>query len=309
MLSNKLNFKTMNWSDYLEGYKNYLQLEKSLSSNTVEAYLKDIFKFTDFLESQGFSKNPVDVTQAKIREFIDFINELGMSASSQARALSGIKSFFKFLLIQDIIDNDPSALIETPKIGRKLPVVLSPEEVDALIHSIDLSSETGYRNVAILEVLYGCGLRVSELVSIRMTDVHFDEGFIKVQGKGNKERLIPIGKKAKDAITDYLNNYRVTLRVDKKDENILFLNRRGKKMTRVMIFTIIKDLSIKIDLQKNISPHTFRHSFATHLIEGGADLRAIQDMLGHESITTTEIYTHLDKEFLKDTILRFHPRS
>ncbi len=299
----------MNWSEYLEGYKSYLKLEKSLSSNTVDAYLKDINKFTEFLKSQGFSNNPVDVTQVKIREFIDFINELGMSASSQARALSGIKSFFKFLLIQDILDKDPSALIETPKIGRKLPVVLSPNEVNTLIHAVDLSSETGYRNVAILELLYGCGLRVSELVNMRMTDMHFEEGFIKVQGKGNKERLIPIGQKAKDSIDEYLKNYRITLKVDKKDENTLFLNRRGKKMTRVMIFTIIKDLSVKIDLKKNISPHTFRHSFATHLIEGGADLRAIQDMLGHESITTTEVYTHLDKEFLKDTILRFHPRS
>ncbi|MBI9069191.1 MAG: site-specific tyrosine recombinase XerD [Salinivirgaceae bacterium] len=299
----------MIWSEYLESYKNYLQLEKSLSANTVEAYLKDIKKFTDYLETQKFSDNPVDVTQTKIREFIDFINELGMSASSQARALSGIKSFYKFLLIQDEIDRDPSSMIETPKIGRKLPVVLNPEEIENLIIAVDLSSETGYRNRAILEVLYGCGLRVSELVNLRLTDVHFDEGFIKVQGKGNKERLIPLGKKAKDAIVLFLQNYRGTLKIDKKDENILFLNRRGKKITRVMIFTIIKDLAVKIDLQKSISPHTFRHSFATHLIEGGADLRAIQDMLGHESITTTEIYTHLDKEFLKDTILRFHPRS
>lgn len=299
----------MIWSEYLDNYKSFLQLEKSLSGNTVEAYLKDIKKFTDYLEGQKFSGQPVDVTQAKIREFIDFINELGMSASSQARALSGIKSFFKFLLIQDEIDRDPSSMIETPKIGRKLPVVLEPQEIEDLVMAVDLSSETGYRNRAILEVLYGCGLRVSELVSLRLTDVHFDEGFIKVQGKGNKERLIPLGKKAKDSIVLYLQNYRGTLKINRDDENTLFLNRRGKKMTRVMIFTIIKDLAVKIDLQKNISPHTFRHSFATHLIEGGADLRAIQDMLGHESITTTEIYTHLDKEFLKDTILRFHPRS
>lgn len=299
----------MIWSDFYEGYKSFLQLEKSLSGNTVEAYIKDIGKFTEYLEGQGFKGNPTEVTQAKIREFIDFINELGMSASSQARALSGIKSFFKYLLIQDVIDRDPSSLIETPKIGRKLPVVLSPEEITALIKAVELDSETGYRNYAILEVLYGCGIRVSELVSLRLTDLHFDEGFIKVQGKGNKERLIPIGKKAKEAIQLQLNNYRSKLRIDKKDENILFLNRRGKKMTRVMIFTIIKDLSEKIGLNKNISPHTFRHSFATHLLEGGADLRAIQDMLGHESITTTEVYTHLDKEYLKDTILRFHPRS
>lgn len=299
----------MIWSDYLDNYKNYLQLEKSLSGNTVEAYLKDINKFTDYLEKNGFSKKPTEVTQEKIREFIDFINELGMSASSQARALSGIKSFFKFLLVQDEIDRDPSSMIETPKIGRKLPVVLTPHEIEALIMAIDLGAETGYRNRSILEVLYGCGLRVTELVSLRLTDVHFDEGFIKVQGKGNKERLIPMGQKAKDAIIAYIQNYRGTLKIERKDENVLFLNRRGKKMTRVMIFTIIKDLAIKIDLQKNISPHTFRHSFATHLMEGGADLRAIQDMLGHESITTTEVYTHLDKEFLKDTIIRFHPRS
>lgn len=299
----------MIWAEYLEGYKNYLRLEKSLSGNTIEAYLKDIRKFTDYLAERGFSGPPTEVKQENIREFIDFINENGMSASSQARALSGIKSFFKFLLLQDTIERDPSSLIETPKIGRKLPVVLTPDEVDKIVKAVDLGSETGYRNRAILEVLYGCGLRVSELVNLRMTDVHFDEGFIKVQGKGNKERLIPLGKKAKDAIVAYLQNYRGTLKIDRKDENTLFLNRRGKKMTRVMIFTIIKDLSIKIDLNKNISPHTFRHSFATHLIEGGADLRAIQDMLGHESITTTEVYTHLDKEFLKDTILRFHPRA
>ncbi len=299
----------MMWSEYLDSYKSYLQLEKSLSINTVDAYLKDIKKFTDYLKDNGFSKKPGDVTQEKIREFIDYINELGMSASSQARALSGIKSFFKYLLIQDEIERDPSSMIETPKIGRKLPVVLTPDEVDALVLAVDLKSETGYRNRAILEVLYGCGIRVTELVNLKLTDVHFDEGFIKVQGKGNKERLIPLGQKAKDTINAYLENYRVTLKIDKKSENVLFLNRRGKQMTRVMIFTIIKDLAVKIDLQKNISPHTFRHSFATHLMEGGADLRAIQDMLGHESITTTEVYTHLDKEFLKDTIMRFHPRS
>jgi len=299
----------MIWGEYIDSYKNYLQLEKSLSENTVEAYLKDIGKFINYLEGIGFNQKPDDVKPQIIRSFIDLINEAGMSASSQARALSGIKSFFKFLLIQDEIENDPSALIETPKIGRKLPVVLSPEEIDALIKAVDINSETGYRNKAIIEVLYGCGLRVSELVGLRLTDVHFDESYIKVQGKGSKERLIPIGQKAKEAVVSYLQNYRGTLKIARNDENILFLNRRGHKMTRVMIFTIIKDLSIKIDLQKIISPHTFRHSFATHLIEGGADLRAIQDMLGHESITTTEVYTHLDKEYLKDTILRFHPRS
>jgi integrase/recombinase XerD len=299
----------MIWSEFIESYKNYLKLEKSLSGNTIEAYLKDISKFVEFVEEKGLKVLPGEINQSVIREFIDKINEAGMSASSQARALSGVKSFFKYLLIHDIIDRDPSSLIETPKIGRKLPVVLSPIEIEQLILAIDLDSETGYRNRAILETLYGSGMRVSELVNLRLTDVHFDESYLKVKGKGNKERLVPVGKKAKDAIILYIQNYRTKLKIDRKDENVLFLNRRGKKMTRVMIFTIIKDLADKIELNKVISPHTFRHSFATHLIEGGADLRAIQDMLGHESITTTEVYTHLDKEFLKDTIQRFHPRS
>jgi integrase/recombinase XerD len=303
----------MIWMEYLDNYKNYLHLEKSLSENTIGAYLKDINKFTDYLEKNNFSRSPKYVTQETIRDFIDYINESGMSASSQARALSGIKSFFKYLIVDDFIDKNPSIHIETPKIGRKLPVVLELEEIENLIEAVDLSTETGYRNRAILEVLYGCGLRVSELINLKLSNIYFDEGFIKVEGKGNKERLIPLGAKAKDAIIQYIENSRDILKMNKKinsrDSDILFLNRRGKKITRVMIFTIIKDLANKIDLKKNISPHTFRHSFATHLIQGGADLRAIQDMLGHESITTTEIYTHLDKEYLKDTILRFHPRS
>ncbi len=299
----------MMWEEFIDSYTNYLKLEKSLSGNTIEAYLKDIAKFIEFIESKGIKASPSEITQAIIREFIDKINDAGMSASSQARALSGVKSFFKYLLIHDIVERDPSSLIETPKIGRKLPVVLSPIEIEQLILAVDLDSETGYRNRAILETLYGSGMRVSELVNLRLTDVHFDESYLKIKGKGNKERLVPIGKKAKDSIILYIQNYRTKLKIDRKDENILFLNRRGKKMTRVMIFTIIKDLADKIELNKVISPHTFRHSFATHLIEGGADLRAIQDMLGHESVTTTEVYTHLDKEFLKETIARFHPRS
>ncbi len=303
----------MIWTEYLNNYKNYLKLEKSLSENTVGAYIKDVVKFIDYLEDNNFSGSPKDITQETIRDFIDFINEKGMSASSQARALSGIKSFFKYLIIDGIIDKNPSIHIETPKIGRKLPVVLELDEIENLINAVDLSTETGYRNRAILEVLYGCGLRVSELINLKLSNIYFDEEFIKVEGKGNKERLIPLGSKAKEAIIQYIENSRDVLKLNKKinnkDTDILFLNRRGKKITRVMIFTIIKDLAAKIDLKKNISPHTFRHSFATHLMQGGADLRAIQDMLGHESITTTEIYTHLDKEYLKDTILRFHPRS
>ena len=296
----------MVWADYLTSYKNFLMLEKSLSKNTIEAYMKDIQKFIDYSETES----PLTVTQADIRSFIDEIDtEDGMSSRSQARILSGIKSFFKYLVIHDVIEHDPSEMIETPKLGRKLPTVLSPEEIDQLIEAVDLDSETGYRNRAILETLYGCGLRVSELISLKLTDLHFDESYLKIRGKGSKERLVPIGRSVKDSITLYIHNYRQTLDIGRKDENILFLNRRGHAMTRVMVFTIIKDLAQKIGLKKPISPHTFRHSFATQLLEGGADLRAIQEMLGHESITTTELYTHLDKEYLRDTILRFHPRS
>lgn len=299
----------MLWEDYLRDYKDYLILEKSLSSNTVDAYLSDIQRFAEYLDLQDMRVDIWEISPKHIRSFLNFISELGISANSQARILSGIKSFFKFLFIQDEINDDPSILVETPKIGRKLPVVLSPIEIDKLISAIDINSETGVRNIAILETLYGSGLRVSELVNLRISDLHFNEGFIRIIGKGNKERLVPVSSKSKNAIVNYMEQYRKYLNVKYTDEDILFLNRRGRKITRVMIFTIIKELAIKADIIKNISPHTFRHSFATHLIEGGANLRAIQDMLGHKSITTTEIYTHLDKEFLKDTIVRFHPRS
>ena len=296
----------MIWADYLTSYKNFLKLEKSLSANTIEAYMKDIQKFIDYSQRES----PLTVTQDDIRLFMDDLNEdQNMSIRSQARILSGIKSFFKYLVIHDVIEHDPSEMVLGPQTGRKLPTVLTPYEIDDLINAIDLGSETGYRNRAILETLYGCGLRVSELINLKLTDLHFTESYLKIRGKGSKERLVPMGRGMKDAITLYIHNYRDTLNIYRKDENILFLNRRGKKMTRVMIFTIIKDLAAKIGLKKTISPHTFRHSFATQLLEGGADLRAIQEMLGHESITTTELYTHLDKEYLRDTILRFHPRS
>ena len=296
----------MIWADYLTSYKNFLKLEKSLSANTIEAYMKDIQRFINFSKAPS----PADVKPIEIRAFIDELDaDDGMSAHSQARILSGVKSFFKYLLIHDIIESDPSELIETPKLSRKLPTVLSPEEIDQLIEAVDLDSETGYRNRSILETLYGCGMRVSELINLRITDLHFDDSYVKIKGKGSKERLVPIGRCVKDAITLYIHNYRNTLDINRKDENVLFLNRRGKKMTRVMVFTIIKDLAAKIGLKKTISPHTFRHSFATQLLEGGADLRAIQEMLGHESITTTELYTHIDREYLRDTIMRFHPRS
>lgn len=296
----------MIWADYLTSYKNFLKLEKSLSANTIEAYMKDIQKFIDFAQTEG----PLTVTCDDIRLFCDDLNEgQNMSIHSQARILSGIKSFFKYLLVHDIIDHDPSELVLGPRMGRKLPTVLSPDEIDQLINAIDLGSETGYRNRAILETLYGCGLRVSELINLKLTDLHFTESYVKIKGKGSKERLVPMGRGMKDAITLYIYNYRDTLNIGKKDENTLFLNHYGRKLTRVMIFTIIKDLAAKIGLKKTISPHTFRHSFATQLIDAGADLKAIQEMLGHESITTTEIYTHLDREYLRDTIMRFHPRS
>lgn len=296
----------MIWADYLTSYKNFLKLEKSLSANTIEAYMADIQKFIDFAQTEG----PLTVTCDDIRLFCDDLNEgQNMSIHSQARILSGIKSFFKYLLVHDIIDHDPSEMVLGPRMGRKLPTVLSPDEIDQLINAIDLGSETGYRNRAILETLYGCGLRVSELINLKLTDLHFTESYVKIKGKGSKERLVPMGRGMKDAITLYIYNYRDTLNIGKKDENTLFLNHYGRKLTRVMIFTIIKDLAAKIGLKKTISPHTFRHSFATQLIDAGADLKAIQEMLGHESITTTEIYTHLDREYLRDTIMRFHPRS
>ena len=296
----------MIWADYLTSYKNFLKLEKSLSANTIEAYMKDIQKFIDYSQRES----PLTVTQDDIRLFMDDLNEdQNMSIRSQARILSGIKSFFKYLVIHDVIEHDPSEMVLGPQTGRKLPTVLTPYEIDDLINAIDLGSETGYRNRAILETLYGCGLRVSELINLKLTDLHFTESYLKIRGKGSKERLVPMGRGMKDAITLYIHNYRDTLNIYRKDENILFLNRRGKKMTRVMVFTIIKDLAAKIGLKKTISPHTFRHSFATQLIDAGADLKAIQEMLGHSSITTTEIYTHIDREYLRDTIMRFHPRS
>ncbi len=296
----------MIWADYLTSYKNFLKLEKSLSANTIEAYMDDIQKFIDFVQTDS----PLSVTTNDIRLFLDDLNETqNMSVRSQARILSGIKSFFRYLSIHDIIEHDPSEMVETPRLNRKLPTVLTPEEVNELIEAVDLNNEIGYRNRAILETLYGCGLRVSELINLRLTDLHFDESYVRIKGKGSKERLVPIGRYVKDAITLYIHNYRNSLDIKRKDENILFLNHYGRKLTRVMIFTIIKDLAAKIGLKKPISPHTFRHSFATQLIDAGADLKAIQEMLGHTSITTTEIYTHIDREYLRDTIMRFHPRS
>ncbi len=300
----------MSWDFTIREFKNYLRLEKSLSDNSVEAYLRDVQQFESFLLLSDADKPIKQVESKDIQDFIIYVNELGMSERSQARIISGLKAFFRFLLLDEIITENPADLIESPKVGRKLPVVLSVNEIDDLENIIDLSSNEGHRNKAIIETLYSCGLRVSELIGLELTNLHFEEGYIKVVGKGNKERLVPISKKAIREIGFYVDGYRNHMNnIQKDSENILFLNRRGKKLTRVMIFTIVKRLSEKAGLIKNISPHTFRHSFATHLVEGGADLRVVQEMLGHESIITTEIYTHLDREFLHETIMMYHPRS
>ncbi len=299
----------MKWSDSKKGYENFLKLEKSLSQNSVSAYINDINKLISFLDDE-FKKVPPDkVKLMHLKKFLEWLNNKGVSPRTQARTISGIKSFFKYLLIEEKIQNDPTSLLESPKVGRKLPDVLSIEEIDLLIDSVDVSKSEGQRNRAMLETLYSCGVRVSELVNLKVSNLFFDEGFIRIEGKGEKERLVPISKSAIDEITKYMEGYRKGLNISKDSTNILFLNRRGKKLSRVMVFTIIKGLSEKVGLGKKISPHTFRHSFATHLINGGADLRAVQEMLGHESILTTEIYTHLDKDYLKSTIQQFHPRS
>lgn len=300
----------MNWLPTIKGFKSYLQLERSLSENSIEAYLHDIEMLVQFLEIKGFNYSPTTITQKQIEEFIQYVSELGMLASSQARILSGLKAFFKYMLIEDMIEVSPTELMEAPKIGRKLPDTLSFEEINAIINAIDLSTNEGERNKAMLETLYSCGLRVSELVNLQLSKLMLEEGFLIVTGKGDKERIVPIGSVAIKHIKIYIESIRNHMPVIKKEsEDILFLNRRGSKLTRVMVFTIIKQLVEKAGIHKNVSPHTFRHSFATHLVEGGADLRAVQEMLGHESITTTEIYTHLDRDYLRQAIIDYHPRS
>jgi integrase/recombinase XerD len=299
----------MKWDDTIKEFRNYLRLEKSMSENSIGAYLHDIDKFCQFLEIQNLQLLPEKVTLDHIHGFLKWINEYGVSARTQSRILSGVRAFFKYLLMEDSIATDPTELIEFPKIGRKLPDVLTVDEIDNLIAAIDLSQPEGQRNKAIIETMYSCGLRVSELVNLKISGLFLEEGFVKVTGKGDKERLVPVGSKATDEITFYLHHYRTHVPVQKGSEDVVFLNRRGKGLSRVMIFTIIKNLVEIVGIKKQISPHTFRHSFATHLIEGGADLRAVQEMLGHESILTTEIYTHINREFLRDAIMRFHPRA
>jgi integrase/recombinase XerD len=299
----------MKLNAFIPDFEAYLRVEKSLSDNSIEAYIHDISKLVTFLSYIKADPAPGQIEVSHLQQFVQWCSELGMNARSQARIVSGIKAFFKYLLLEDIIEKDPSELLETPRIGRKLPEVLSLEEIDVLIETIDLSKPEGHRNKAILETLYSCGLRVSELLSLKISDLYFDEGFIRVKGKGDKERLVPISQKAIKEIDHYKKGYRNKVPIDKKSEDIVFLNRRGKKLTRVMIFTIIKNLVAKTGIKKNISPHSFRHSFASHLVDRGADLRAVQEMLGHESIITTEIYTHLDRQYLRDTIIQFHPRA
>jgi integrase/recombinase XerD len=295
------------WEAYKKGFKAYLQLEKSLSGNSVEAYVHDIEKFTQFLVTNKIEKNPNEIELHHLEDFLKWINELGMTPSSQARIISGLKGFYKFCIQEQISAANPTALLESPKLPKHLPDTLSLEEIEKIINAIDLSTPEGARNKAIIEALYSCGLRVSELVNLKLSCLYFEVGYVRIIGKGDKERLVPIGSSAIKYIKIYIENVRVHLTVKPGFEDIVFLNRRGRKLTRVMIFTIIKELARKAAIAKNISPHTFRHSFATHLVEGGADLRAVQEMLGHESITTTEIYTHLDREYLRETLQQFHP--
>ena len=295
------------WEPYKKGFKAYLQLEKSLSDNSVQAYLRDVELLTQYLQENKSFKNPSDIILKDLQQFIKWIAELGMMATSQARIISGIRGFYKYCLLENISKTDPTTLLEAPKLKRSLPDTLSFDEIENMIAQIDLSKPEGGRNKAILETMYSCGLRVSEVVNLKISQLYLDVGFIRVIGKGDKERLVPIGRSAIKFITIYKKDIRIHINIKKGNEDILFLNRRGSRLTRVMIFYIIKDLALKAGINKTVSPHTFRHSFATHLVEGGADLRAVQEMLGHESITTTEIYTHLDREFLRKTLEQFHP--
>jgi integrase/recombinase XerD len=294
------------WDAYKKGYKAWLQLEKSLAANSVEAYLHDIDMLTSFLQTGGI-KAPGMVTLKDLEQFVKWVAELGMTASSQARIISGLRSFYKYCILEQITSTDPTVLLEAPKLKRSLPDTLSFDEIEKIINEIDLSKPEGGRNKAMLETLYSCGLRVTELVNLKISCLYLDVGFIRVIGKGDKERLVPIGSSAIKYIKIYKEDIRVHIAVKKGEEDMLFLNRRGSKLTRVMVFLILKELAKKAGITKSISPHTFRHSFATHLVEGGADLRAVQEMLGHESITTTEIYTHLDREYLRNTLQQFHP--
>jgi integrase/recombinase XerD len=299
----------VNWDLHIKQFETYLKLERSLSENSIQAYVRDAEKLKQYMLIHYPSISPLKTSTRQLQAFIAFISEMGLSAHSQARIISGIKAFFQYLVFDELIENDPTELLEAPKLGRKLPDTLDLQEINQLLDAIDLASPEGQRNRAILEVLYSSGLRVSELINLKLDHVYTDISFLRVIGKGNKERLVPIGREALKHLRIYTDQIRIHIPVKTGSQSIVFLNRRGGKLSRVMIFTIIKNLALKIGLKKTISPHTFRHSFATHLIEGGADLRAVQEMLGHQSITTTEIYTHLDRDYLKQIIKTFHPRS
>lgn len=297
------------WQSLYIRFKQYLQLERSFSKNSIDAYLTDIAKLQQYSELNLNQQPAQKFTYLQLQRFVEWIAEIGFSSTTQARIISGIKTFYKFLVLENDIKDSPAELLETPKLKRKLPVFLTVEEIDAMLNQIDRSEPEGERNLSMLETLYSCGLRVSELVSLKISDLNLSEEYIKVTGKGNKQRLVPIGKRAISLIENYIRHHRSKLNIQKQHLDFLYLNRRGKPLTRVMIFYIIKDLADKASIKKTLSPHTFRHSFATHLVEGGADLRAVQEMLGHESITTTEIYTHLDTQFLRENILSYHPRN
>jgi integrase/recombinase XerD len=297
-----------NWKSYIKEYQNYLKLERGLSKNTIDNYTFDVEKLVLFLTQKEINISPIQITEEVIQQFI-YEMASQVNPRSQSRLISGLKSFFNYLIFEDYRNDTPLELIEVPKTGRKLPDTLSTIEIDSLIQAIDLSTPEGERNKAMLETLYSCGLRVSELISLKLSDLFFEEGFIKITGKGNKQRFVPVGKSTIKIVTSYVNQIRVHMSIQKNFEDTLFLNRRGRQLTRAMVFTIIKNLAIKINLNKTISPHTFRHSFATHLLENGADLRSIQLMLGHESITTTEVYMHLDRKFLSEVLNNYHPRK
>ena len=299
----------MDWQSARKGFKQYLMLEKSLSANSIEAYLHDVLKFENFIIANATPVGPLQVEYSHLLQFVNSLTKIGVAATSQARMISGLRAFYKFLLLEDVLSNDPTQNLELPKLARKLPEVLGKDEIDKMLAQIDLTKPMGHRDKAIIETLYGCGLRVSELVGLNISEIYFQEEFIKVHGKGNKERLVPIAKSVLKVLGIYINETRVHLKVNKKYTDTTFLNHFGNGLSRISVFKLIKTLAVKAAIQKNISPHTFRHSFATSLVEGGADLRAVQQMLGHESIITTEIYTHLDRKFLKETIALYHPRA
>jgi len=299
----------MLWASYIKGFRSYLKLERSLAAHSVEAYLNDVDKLSQYFQAINSEPKLSEIKFSDLRLFISWLNELGMQASTQARVISGLKAFFSYLLLEELIDHDPTQLIEGPNITRKLPDTLNIYEINALIDAIDASKPEGMRNKAIIEVLYGCGLRVSELADLKISNLYSQIEFVKVIGKGNKERLVPIGGTALKLLDIYIKQVRIHLSIKKGNEDFIFLNRFGSRLSRISIFNLIKNLAIETGLKKNISPHTLRHSFATHLIEGGADLRAVQEMLGHSSITTTEIYTHIDRDYLREVIIQFHPRS